>query len=421
MKLTILLCLALLAGTTLFSQTIEFKKSTLQINEPVGDNQEKEDSFDIIMVASEDIKNVKVEVSNSSTHNSKKYAFTPVTKDFKKKENTVKIRITTDAYSDKTTNVIFKISFKDKNGESQLIQDTLFIRNTYPFTAKRIEDYTDWDDAKRADIFIGTNFDFFGENTLTDWHGGIRAFLPAITDLKFGNYTKTKYPRFGIYGGIYHSKSFSRFGNDTNIDTAGVFTRTQGRVMDPAIRFIVARDSLMLHTKNEINNWGAYISPIWQWTRFKSEKFVTNAFVGFHCEVIRRNISTTYSFDTLSSRIDTLLPSQVRAGDKLPPKNFKSIYYDAYFGASFPIQFLWKDILDLRVNPCFGYGSPGDPTTSSSRWFYLFQFDLLATLGGLKLNLGGEIRGYFPTDNPIFSAYIGTAFSVQKLSDFIRK
>ncbi|MEI9911355.1 MAG: hypothetical protein WDO71_17855 [Bacteroidota bacterium] len=60
-------------------------------------------------------------------------------------------------------------------------------------------------------------------------------------------------------------------------------------------------------------------------------------------------------------------------------------------------------------------------TGRQSRMVLFSQFDLLAKLGGLRLNLGGEVRGYFPNNSPTFTAYIGTAFSIQKLADFVSK
>jgi hypothetical protein len=142
-------------------------------------------------------------------------------------------------------------------------------------------------------------------------------------------------------------------------------------------------------------------------------------------EVIQRNIYTSFEFDTIGTTVRKIAYSNIRGEARNAYANYRQIYYDGYFGVNMPIQFLWKDILDFKLIPAIGYGSKGYSTRSdkdnASPFFYLIQFDLLARLGGLKLNLGGEVRGYFPNQSPIFSAYLGTSFSIQKLADFIAK
>jgi hypothetical protein len=84
----------------------------------------------------------------------------------------------------------------------------------------------------------------------------------------------------------------------------------------------------------------------------------------------------------------------------------------------------------MKINPCLELGSRGyssqvitkaDEQRKKSPGFYLVQFDLLARLGGIRVNIGGEVRGYFPNENPIITSYLGTAFSIQKLVDFVTK
>lgn len=408
------------------SQTLKFDKSSLTIKEPQGETDDKEESFDLILVAKDALTKVKIEAAKGSTHPKEKFTFQTVEKDLKKGKNSIPVKVKTASYSSDDTYICLKATYADSESETIQIEDTLFITNTVGVAGKLIKEYTTWDDSKRADIFIGTNFDFFGENVLTDWHGGARVFLPGITDLKFSDRVKDSYPRFGLYAGLYHSKSFSNFGNDTLLSEMQEYSRplygfplTSPITGMPITYAVRQTDSVMTSTKNEMNNWGAYIAPMYQLSRFKTNSFITNLFVGIHGEVIRRNISTTYMFDTLASKIDTVIYSG--RFFKSPPKAYKNVYYDSYLGISVPVQFLWKDIMELKVIPCVGYSPSDDRPQPTSKWFYFFQFDLLARLGGISLNLGGEVRGYFRNESSIFSAYIGTAFTIQKLADFISK
>ena len=76
--------------------------------------------------------------------------------------------------------------------------------------------------------------------------------------------------------------------------------------------------------------------------------------------------------------------------------------------------------LNIVAGATSGFGTAGYSKSGNSFFsFYLIQFDLLAKLGGLSLNIGGEIRGYYPNEPPIISAYLGTSFSISKLKDFV--
>jgi len=363
-----------------------------------------------------------VEISNDSKYPSGKYALVPSSSSFNlAKSTTIQIAVTTDL-GDENGYLLLKVNFKDYKGESRTSMDTLFIRNTYPFKSSAVENYTEWNDGKSAEVFIGTNFDFFGNVALTDWYGGVKAFLPSITDLKYKDYGKTRDPRWGLSGGIYHSKSFSNYGNGTPDDFQNVYSRVTRLYSDtvnntPTPMTDVRYDTLKAATKIELNNWGAYINPIYQWSKFTTNKFVTNIYVGGYAEVIRRNSATTYTFDSTGGDTTLKIPYSKLPALRPVPKSSKNVYYDAYFGFNMPIQFLWKDVLDLKVTPTIGWGSPGVQYRSTTRspWFYLVQFDLLARLGGIKINLGGEVRGYLPNEAPVFSAYIGTSFSIDKL------
>lgn len=331
--------------------------------------------------------------------------------------------------------VVLSANYKNDKNESKQVKDTLFIKNTYPFKATETNDYTDWNDGKRAEIFIGTNFDFINNKvTTSDWYGGARVFLPGITDLRFNKDKSSKIARWGLSAGIYHAKSLSNFGNTFNDSFPAVYNRVTGFFSDtingiPTPTADLRSDTMNTKIKTEINNWGLYFTPMYLLSRYESSdgKFVTNILVGLHTEVIRRNRTISYSFDSIGSKTVRAPVNRLPRALNLSPKTENTTFYDGYFGLSLPIQFLWKDIMDLKINPCFGIGSAafssnvtkGATADKVVPKFYLIQFDLLARLGGIRLNIGGEVRGYFPNNRPIITSYLGTAFSIQKIVDFV--
>ncbi len=415
-------------------QTIKFEKATLKAKEPYKKDVPDENEDFVVHVKAADLPvspapaiSATVELSTTSTYSAARYSLKTPSPISLIADNQITINVKTDLFSDEDKNIIIKLSYKDAKGETQLIQDTLIVANTYPFKSAEPKDYTDWNDGKSAEIFVGTNFDFNGALDATDWYGGLRVFLPGVTDFKYSEAKNKTKGRFGFSGSIYHSRSFSNFGNLTPENFSGVYNKVK-RIYSDTVSGVVTPmaevqfDTLTAKPKSEINNWGVYGGIMYQWSRFETDNFVTNIFIGGYAEVIRRNILLSYTFDTSGTSTKAMKYSDIRTL-RFPPKNTRSVYYDAYFGVNFPIQFLWKDILDLKVVPCFGFG-PAEYRRDGSKkvpWFYLVQFDLLARLGGVKLNLGGEVRGYFPQNPPIFSAYLGGSFSITKLTEFLSK
>lgn len=420
-----------------FSQKITFNKSTMKVDEPYKKGTVKKDTFNIELTAenipSPNAISVEVQKSNESTYPDS--LVTIITNKIAplKAKNVIQVSVSSNLGGIEDQYVLLAANWVASNGEKKQVRDTLFIKNIFPLSEiTKKDDSTEWNDGKRAELFIGTNFDFINSKvTLSDWYGGARVFLPSITDVRFNNNTSNRVPRWGFAAGIYHAKSLSNFGNSVIHDsTRGVYGRVTNYIADTAF---VRYDTINTRTTTELNNWGIYFAPLFQYSHYENaEKFVTNMYVGAHLEVIRRTIVTNYSFDTVGYTTTkyTLggrgLP---RSASKSLPQNTVQNLYDAYFGICAPIQFLWKGILDMKINPCLGFGSRGystqvtrgDLIIKKSPFFYLVQFDLLAHLGGLSLNIGGEVRGYFPNENPIMAAYLGTSFSIQKLADFVSK
>lgn len=419
------------AGTN--AQDISFVKSTLRIAEPVKEGGPKKDTFNIGLKAEKipagAVISVQIQKASESTYTDSLVHVITSRIDTLGAKKTILVSVGTDVWSDTEKYVILSANWVYQ-GEMKQVKDTLFIENKYPFKAVVSKDYTDWNDGKRAELFIGTNFDFIDSKVkLSDWYGGVRVFLPSITDFRFKNGTSSRVPRFGLYGGLYHAKSLSNFGNPLNNTE---FTTTYGRVVGSLNDSSIVRyDTTKAKIGNEINNWGLYVAPIYQWSRFQNNdgKFVTNIYLGLHMEVIRRNISYKYTFDTIGTSFKTFKNDQIPRNVFPMPQSFIQTFYDSYFGVSMPVQFLWKDILDLKINPTLGFGSRGYTSQVSKGGeaikkapaFYLVQFDMLARLGGIRLNIGGEVRGYFPNESPIITSYLGTAFSIEKLIDFVSK
>jgi hypothetical protein len=412
----------------IIGQKITFKKSDLRVKEPHKKDEvvDQTKDFNVNLDSDKDSVNCTLIISKESTLDTNYFKIITTSNiKFLDKKSLIKIKIVEDTHSDKDHYLILKLN--DKNNE-QIAMDTFWVENTYPFTAELPENNPEWNDGKRADIFIGTNFDFIDSKvTLTDWYGGVRLFLPNITNLGTNN---SKNPNWGFAGGIYHNKSLSNFGNGQQEPTVNSYYRVSNNYLNTNgdTLYTLRYDTLRVKSTSEINNWGFYFSPIYQISHYVSPKqdFVTNIFLGLHTEVIRRNYNVTFSNDTLGFRTETVNDTTFH---KHRSQQFNFIrqnetfsFYDAYFGLTLPIQFLWKDILEAKITPGVGIGSAGNSgRTINVLKYYMFQFDLLAKLGGLSLNIGGEIRGYFPNQSPIITAYLGTAFSISKIKDFLTK
>jgi len=431
MKNFVFLCLLFTWQFSLEAQQIKISKGDLEIKEPykIGDTIVSTDTIQLKLRSEKEKDTIKLIIGKESTIKHYVILKEKANKSFRndslfftKNEAIIRIAISTNVFSDKDEFLILK--FNDYKGE-QILQDTLTVTNTYPFTSSKPEQYAPWDDPKRAELFIGTNFDFINSKlNTTDWYGGVRVFLPNITTLRKSS-EKLK-PKWGIAGGIYQNKSMSNYNNGQPESRKQTFYRVTSIVSDSNNKplYNLRYDTLMVTTQLEINNFGMYFTPLYMISHYQfSNSFVTNIFLGLHTEVIRRNYAYTYTFDTLGYKTVQVSDSVFRyyypKNFTFAPKNNKLIFYDSYFGAIITIQFLWKDILELKLSPCIGLG-PGGPDKSFFP-FYLVQFDLLAKLGGISLNLGGEVRGYFPNEAPIITAYLGASFTIAKLKDFLTK
>lgn len=419
--------------------TAEFKKSTLEIKEPYKNGKDTTVQFKVeFLLKNLDDKKSKfkatlIQIASGSTCPKDKVKLVTTSIDELTEKNSILIDLTTDAHADDDKIVILNVNYEDTKDPDHIklqVSDTIRIVNTYPFKLTEPKEYTGWNDGKKVEVFIGTNFDFFGENTVTDWYGGISVFLPGITDFKYNTKKSDKKPRWGINAGLYHNKSFSNFGTFVEDERQIIERQVVKKYFDTInnVRVPVTdyrQDTIKVKNENEINNWGAYAGVMFQISKFEpeNESFVTNIFVGVHAEVIRRSVSTTYKFDTVGTVIRTTYDPAFTVRNSRMPVPLKRSYFDSYFGVNLPIQLLWKDIIDLKLTPCFGFGSADYASSATNAFppFYLINFDLLARLGGIRLMVGGEIRGYFPNNPPIMSAYLGTSFPISKITDFLSK
>ncbi len=399
---------------TASTQQVKFDKSALRIKEPYEDGKEKTEKFEITLIAKDIPKDApisaSIEISSESTFPTANITLHTSNISPLEDKNTIELSIKTYVWQDEESFIVLTANYKKASGETVQVKDTLYVENTFPYRAKAVYE-KDWKDGKRAEIFIGTNFDFINNKvTTSDWYGGARVFLPEITEMRFNKDKSSRIARWGILAGIYHAKSLSNFGNTFNDPFPTVYKRVLGMFTDtingiPTATTDLRSDTMNTKIKTEINNWGLYFTPMFLLSRYESNdgNFITNISVGFHTEVIRRNQTISYSFDSTGNKVERIPVSRLPRFLNLIPKTQKSTFYDVYFGLSLPIQFLWKDILDLKINPCFGVGpanfNSSDTTEAAAikdvPKFYLVQFDLLARLGGIRLNIGGMLEDIF--------------------------
>lgn len=350
----------------------------------------------------------------------------------------VMLELTTNRNVDKDLNETLIVCTLDSSGKLlNSVSTIVTIENTHP---KTLDDRSNpaFGELRVADVFIGMNFDLLDQKfKANDLYGGLRLFLPNVTRIA----QKPK-DRLGLMAGLYQSNSFSRV-SYPSLDASESNSRIAQRIVtsipiNGVSSSIVANDSVRVKSTSNIRNFGLYggfLMLVNRQPKRLVEDGIFHFHVGVYTEVIRRSVTYSFQVDTLQSatRYDTIvnnrsgMPSREIASYPTLPTD--QMYTDFYVGINFPIQYHWKDMLDMRIIPTFGVANvrynasstslnlAKNPVEGTKQFFYMVQFDLLARLGGLAINLGGELRGY-PNVPPIMCAYLGTSFKLSKLAEF---
>ena len=353
--------------------------------------------------------------------------------------------------SDKDESIVLDIKYsykyKDKDSTIQKQNSTsILVKNAYPSLAEAGNNKLPWNELREAEMFIGKNFDFIDQKVeATDWYGGFRFFLPDVAYVGLGKNKSPSVPRLGLFGGVYQSKSFSKVSypslESSKANGTYIFERIVSDTYSSTTSFrtfLIERDSVKVTSSTGIKNLGFYGGFTFLLNKnadMDIRSSIFRIYAGVHLEFIRRNVNPTISFDTLKKKFETRTYSN-RGGNltastytPYPATETSTIYSDAYYGITFPIQYRWKDMLHIKLTPTFGYSNNQykintvllNETGNPQKFFYLVQFDALIRAGGLSVNLGTEIRGYVPRTSPIATAYLGTSFSIEKIIDFITK
>lgn len=273
-------------------------------------------------------------------------------------------------------------------------------------------------------IDIGTNFDFLDEVDANGIYANVLAFAPYVSTIKYKTKNKKESKKkkkriyvnhevgFGIMAGLYQNRSIT----DSTSFLPSTFTSItpiidETTAQDDTIRRFSRRRVETNITSSRLDNTGLYFTPMIELQ--SNENF--GAFLGINMEVIRRKRRTELSYIQLS--IDTI---EVGPNDdpvrprRLVERPFsETINYEGFFGLKLPMIYRIKDV-DFMLIPAVGLAV--NNYQDRRNWYYGFSFTVLERNSGL--NLGGEIRGYFPAYAPLINIYLSKAFNVGAIGKY---
>jgi len=234
---------AVLICGILSAQKVSFKKDSLKIKEPFDKDNliEQEKSFGIVLLLNK-IPTKPFKAAIDIVKKDSKYDTSRISLESRdslllnREENIYKIKIKT-WLSDENGYVIFKVGFKDSTGEQQLLKDTLFIQNTFPFQAKSKDslksskNFEPW-------IFTGTNIDLLDGPKASELYLKLN-FLTRVSDciyLQFGAYKSRNFLTSNDSDRVsYHDEFYTQqnLNNQTVTIVNGVASQKTTSISEP--------------------------------------------------------------------------------------------------------------------------------------------------------------------------------------------
>ena len=271
-------------------------------------------------------------------------------------------------------------------------------------------------------LLVGTNLDFSEKSIdLNGLYAKVDVFLASQNGT-----THSKsffFKNVSLLGNVYLNQSFSGDYSDTlsrrRVD------RTLIRPLSNDTISTVAVSALSIKSVTRVKSLGFVLQPCIR--LFTNQDPPENPlvhpyssfFAGLHLEVARRAYITSFTYGD-ATPLDTLRipkrPSQpspyALASSRLTEQTV--IFYERYYGISFPYRYISKDV-DIRFVPCFGlaYLYPG-------KYIRYMTGTIDITERNSGITFGAEIRDYASlTQRPILSLYISRSFLLTRLGDLL--
>lgn len=265
-------------------------------------------------------------------------------------------------------------------------------------------------------VSIGHSFDFFGkDNALMSYAD---AYIFGPNTMCIGKNAKEK--KYGFAIKLYQNKSVTVDSLNTSGNLYKFVYQTLVNPLQPPVNdsIFLKQEILSRKTSYKSNNWGMYIRMFRDISYTTNDK--TKFYFGLHGEFLRRDIVTTYEYQSEKDTVLKVKSSQIPySGSKPVGRNtIVSEFYVAPY-----IEFVHQnDDINVRFSVIPAglnvYRSTTLDNITFSKMFFMGQFDLI--INKINVKLGAECRGIYSVKNqPFWNVFISKSLSWAKLTELI--
>ena len=265
-------------------------------------------------------------------------------------------------------------------------------------------------------ISIGHSFDFFGkDNALISYAD---AYIFGPNTMCIGKNAEEK--KYGFAVKLYQNKSVTVDSLNTSGNLYKFVYQTLVNPLQPPINdsIFLKQEILNRKTSYKSNNWGMYIRMFRDISYTTNDK--TKFYFGLHGEFLRRDIVTTYEYQSEKDTVLKVKSNQIPyTGNKPVGRNtIVSEFYVAPY-----IEFVHQnDDINVRFSVIPAglnvYRSTTLDNITFSKMFFMGQFDLI--INKINVKLGAECRGiYSVKSQPYWNVFISKSLSWAKLTELI--
>jgi len=269
------------------------------------------------------------------------------------------------------------------------------------------------------ELFTGGTLDFFDDLRFQDIGGEFHVNANDIAG---------KDNRWGGFLGVSNFQNFSIDSSRNDVRVERVRVDTTGPYINGQTRY--SESTFVDHTRVSINQWSYYINPTWRINRQRSDFF--NMYLSLRLEALRTATTTSFITDTLYSDVTNRPLGEnpvFQTGKGFIPRSVTEVHTNGFYSIGVPMFLDSKDKFKLYFDPNIGFSkytfsyyvlnesriSLSKILISQLRAFYLFRLRITEQLSGLGITVGGEIRGFLPSYDPIINLYIGLRANISSL------
>ncbi|SEA66348.1 hypothetical protein [Pedobacter hartonius] len=330
--------------------------------------------------------------------------------------------IRADLFTEAREDVTLTFSYPDQAGVNKEIEYVLYLFDLNDSTSNDPQ-YTPEESQKNKrlsfEIFTGGTLDFFDNLRFQDIGGEFHVNANDIAG---------KDNRWGGFLGVSNFQNFSIDSSRNDVRMERVRVDTTGPYINGQTRY--SEGTFVDHTRVSINQWSYYINPTWRINRQSSDFF--NMYLSLRLEALRTATTTSFITDTLYTDVTNRPLGEnpvFQTGKGIIPKSVTEVHTNGFYSIGVPMFLNSKDKFKLYFDPNIGLSkytfssyvlnesriSLSKILISQLRAFYLFRLRITEQLSGLGITVGGEIRGFLPSYEPIINLYIGVRANISTL------